>query len=288
MTPPATSPDLPDDDYVLGRTSEEYQRLRWQARLWEPITVRVLDQVGIGPGLRCLDVGCGPGEVMRLMAERVGASGQVTGVDNDGRLGREALAVLRTTVPGRFEFVHADVETTDELPGGPFDLVYVRLLLQHLHDPAAMLGKLYAWTRPGGVMLVQEFDGHTMGIWPQLATWGEFERVLYGVFEKTGRDARFGQKLPLHFAAAGLGEPDGTDVAGLLLPLAEIGVMFQAVYQSIRPVGLRLGLTTEADGQAFLAEIANVTHQRRGVGMSPLLVSAWKRKPPEPHTRPAL
>jgi len=38
-----TSPDLPDDDYVLGRTSQEYQRLRWQARLWEPITARVLD-----------------------------------------------------------------------------------------------------------------------------------------------------------------------------------------------------------------------------------------------------
>jgi len=193
-----TSPDLPDDDYVLGRTSQEYQRLRWQARLWEPITARVLDQVGIGPGMRRLD----------------------------------------------------------------------------------------AWTRPGGVMLVQEFDAHTMDIWPRLATWEEFERVLYGVFEKTGRDPRFGQKLPLHVAAAGLGGPDGTDVAGLLLPLVEIGVMFQAVYQSIRPVGLRLGLTTEADGQAFLAEIAEAAHERRGVGMSPLLVSVWKRKPPEPDTRP--
>jgi ubiquinone/menaquinone biosynthesis C-methylase UbiE len=61
---------------------------------------------------------------MRLMAERVGASGQVTGVDNDGRLGREALEILRATVPGWFEFVHADVEATEELPGGPFDLVY--------------------------------------------------------------------------------------------------------------------------------------------------------------------
>lgn len=137
-------------------------------------------------------------------------------------------------------------------------------------------------------MLVQEFDGHTMDIWPRLATWEEFERVLYGVFEKTGRDPRFGQKLPLHFAAAGLGEADGTYVAGLLLPLVKIAVMFQAVYQSIRPVGLRLGLTTGADGQAFLAEIAEATRERRGVGMSPLLVSGWKRKPPEPDMRPRL
>jgi hypothetical protein len=64
--------------------------------------------------------------------------------------------------------------------------------------------------------------------------------------------------------------------------------MFQAVYQSLRPVGLRLGLTTEADGQAFLAEIAEAVRERRGFAMSPLLVSAWKRKPPEPDTRTAL
>jgi 2-polyprenyl-3-methyl-5-hydroxy-6-metoxy-1,4-benzoquinol methylase len=63
MTRPASSPDLPDDGYVLGRTSGEYQRLRWQARLWEQVTARALDRVGIGPGMRCLDVGCGPGEV---------------------------------------------------------------------------------------------------------------------------------------------------------------------------------------------------------------------------------
>jgi ubiquinone/menaquinone biosynthesis C-methylase UbiE len=282
MTMPATSPDLPDDDYVLSRTSEEYQRLRWQARLWEQITAQALDRVGISPGMRCLDVGCGPGEVMRLMAGRVGASGHVTGIDNDGRLGREALDILRTTVPGQFEFVHADAETADELPGGRFDLVYARFLMFHLRDPVAMLRRLYAWTRPGGVMLVQDYDCHPMGVLPRLATWEEFERVFHGVCEKAGRDPRIGQQLPLHFAAAGVGEPDGTDVAGLLRPLSEVGGMFQAVYQSMRPAGLRLGLTTEAAGQAFIAEITEAIRERRGVGMSPLMVSAWKHKPPEP------
>lgn len=281
MTTPATSPDLPDDGYVMGRTSEEYQRLRWQASLWEQATARALDLAGISPGMRCLDVGSGPGEVMRLMAGRVGPSGQVTGIDNDGRLGREALDILRATVPGRFEFVQADAEVTEELPGGPFDLVYARLLLFHLRDPVAMLRKMYAWTRPGGVLLVQDYDCHTLDIVPRLATWEEFERVFYGVCEKAGRDARIGQKLPLHFAAAGMGEPDGTDVTALLRPLAEIGGMFQAVYESVRPAALGLGLTTEARGQAFTAEITEAIAERRGAGMSPLLVSAWKHKPPD-------
>src|SRR5215469_16929840 len=108
MATPARSPDLPDDGYVLARTSDEYQRLRRQARLWEQVTAQALDRVGIGAGMSCLDVGSGPGEVMRLMAERVGASLRVTGLDNDGRVGQEAVGVLRATVVWQFELIRAD------------------------------------------------------------------------------------------------------------------------------------------------------------------------------------
>jgi hypothetical protein len=54
----------------------------------------------------------------------------------------------------------------------------------------------------------------------------------------------------VHFATAGVGEPDGTDVARLPRPLAEIGGMIAAVYQSMLPAALRYGLTTEAAAQA--------------------------------------
>ena len=65
------------DRYALGRTPEEYERLRLQARTWEAATGRLFDEVGLAPGASCLDAGCGPGETMRLMAERVGPAGRV-------------------------------------------------------------------------------------------------------------------------------------------------------------------------------------------------------------------
>src|ERR1700761_6716696 len=114
MTLPVSA-DPPGDGYALGRAPAEYQRLRRQAGMWEQVTARVLGQAGLGPGMRCLDVGCGPGEVMRLMAGLAGPSRQVTGIDNDARLVQEALCVLRATGPGRFEFVQADVETAGEV-----------------------------------------------------------------------------------------------------------------------------------------------------------------------------
>jgi SAM-dependent methyltransferase len=236
--------------------------------------------------MHCLDVGSGPGEVMRLLADLVGPAGQVTGVDSDGRLGREGLGVLQAAVPGpeRFAFVETDVDAAGAdaaraFPGYPFDLVYARLLLSHLRDPVAMLRKLAAWARPGGLIIVQDYDVPAIGIWPPLATWEEFERVVFGVYERTGRDLMFGRKLPLHFTAAGLGEPDGTDVIGILGPTAELGWMYEGIYRSVLPAALRLGLTTEADSHAFLAEIAATASDRSRVGLWPLLISAWKRLP---------
>ena len=221
---------------------------------------------------------------MRLMAGLVAATGQVTGIDRDDRLGQEALHVLRDTVPGRFAFVHADAETTDAVPGGPFDLVFARFLLVFARDPAALVRKLYAWTRPGGVLLLQEYDPRIFDIEPQLDTWDEFERVLYGSFRRAGAHPHVGRQLPHLFAAAGLGSPDGTDVAGLLTPLYDILPLYEAAYHSLRPAALRSGLTTEAAGEAFLAELAEAADRPDTTAMAPLVISAWKHKPSIPGT----
>jgi len=81
--------------YALGREPEEYERLRAQAQVWQPATARLLEEVGLGPGERRLDAGCGPGEAMRLMAERVGSAGSVHGIDVDASLGDIAVDPAR-------------------------------------------------------------------------------------------------------------------------------------------------------------------------------------------------
>jgi|SRR4051812_25653167 ubiquinone/menaquinone biosynthesis C-methylase UbiE len=80
---------------VMGRTPEEYERLRAQAGMLEADTARLLDRAGVARGAGCLDAGCGAGDAMRLRAERAGADGEVVGVDVDARLGADAAARLR-------------------------------------------------------------------------------------------------------------------------------------------------------------------------------------------------
>jgi protein-L-isoaspartate O-methyltransferase len=69
---------------------------------------------------------------MRLIAERVGPSGHVMGIDVDAPLGDQALAMLRAAGHDHCDFACVDLTAEDVIPGAPFDLVYARLLLYHL------------------------------------------------------------------------------------------------------------------------------------------------------------
>jgi ubiquinone/menaquinone biosynthesis C-methylase UbiE len=266
-------------NYILGRSSEEYQRLREQARIWEAATMRVLQQAGLREGMSCLDLGCGPGEVMRLMSEMVGTSGQVTGIDADGKIGRQAIEMLQATTECRVSFLEGDLEATDDIPGQPFDLTYARLVLFHVRDPIAVLRKMHAWTKPGGAIVVQDFDLRTVDIYPKLESWSEFKKVVIDFLEQSGRDIHIGYKLPRYFVEAGIGDPDGTDVSGLIGSQVKFGATLRGIYRTLLPRAIQMGVTTEAESKAFLEELSAAEKgESYYSALMPLLIGAWKRK----------
>jgi SAM-dependent methyltransferase len=63
---------MPDQDYVLGHSHPEIDRLKRQAEMLRPITERLLVSAGNDEGMRVLDIGCGPGDVSMLIADLVG------------------------------------------------------------------------------------------------------------------------------------------------------------------------------------------------------------------------
>lgn len=268
------------DEYVMGRTSEEYQRLRRQAQIWERGTRQLFQRVGLTSGMSCLEIGCGPGESMRLMGEFVGASGSILGLDIDSKIGHEALGMLKTAGPSHFTFREADAETIPEIPEGPFDLTYTRLTLVHAKDPIALLQRMYEWTKPGGYVVAQEYYLRTYSVYPDWSGISEFEKVLYGVFQKAGKDLNLGHKLPQFFVDAGIGYPDGSDVACELLrfPKRESESMMRAAYASVLPIALKLGITSEADSQGFFRDVSIAASEQRHTILSPLLIGVWKRK----------
>jgi SAM-dependent methyltransferase len=262
--------------YIMGRTSQEHERLRRQAEVWSPATARLLDLAGPAAGDRCLDVGCGTGAVMELMAERVGPTGRVTGMDLDAGLGSDAAARCGG------QFVAADVEKDDDaVPAGGFDLVFGRLILLHVADPAAVLRRMWRWVAPGGTLVLQDYDMRVVDSYPPLAVMDEWRRVFLGTYAAVGRDIRLGTRLPTLFAEAGIGVPDTTDVSGRLGTLADSAGMIAATYRSIAPIAIERGLITEEQRDTWLSDLdaAARTYPAHS-GMWPLLVGALKRRTP--------
>ena len=109
--------------------------------------------------MRCIDLGCGGGQVTLEIARLVAPGESAVGVDMD----QIKLDLARRTAAqrglGNVEFRQLNVRDWDE-PGG-YDAVYCRVLLHHLSWPVDLLGRMWAAVRPGGVLIVEDadFDG---------------------------------------------------------------------------------------------------------------------------------
>ncbi len=268
---------LNPDGYVHARDADEYQRLRDQARMWQSATEALLDQFGLDPGMSALDVGSGSGAVMRLMANRVGPQGSVSGIEIDAKLGGQAIAALRAEGGAKFNYVEANVLDLELVPGSPFDLVFCRFFLMHMQDPVAVIEKIQGWVKPGGVIAAQEFDFGSIAIEPLCPAMGEFNRLFEGVFRGHGRNLRAGRQLPMQFEAAGIGLPDGTLAEAKFLPLKAIAPMLIGVYQSLFASAAELGMADPVRAEAFKKDMAEAGEDGRYYCLTPILIGAWKR-----------
>ncbi len=271
---------LLQDDYMLGYSSDEHERLLRQGQFLEPATRRVFHAVNLQPGWTCLDFACGPGAIMQLMGEMAGPSGQVTGIDRDAKAGRAAVERLQATGTSRYRFIEADMERIDDIGGEQFDLTFGRLALLYARDPVALLRKMYSWTKPGGYVAVQDYHVRTISVYPKLEACSELARIVMETHERQGYDTEFSLKLPALFVEAGIGVPDGTDVNLPLTPLEPFAAMYRALCRSLLPKATELGVTTEARMQSVFREIEQaLADGRQYAVLWPLMIGAWKRKP---------
>ena len=193
------------DTYLLGHSLAESRRLVLQAELLAPITRRFLDAAGIQPGMRVLDVGTGMGDVAFLVADMVGADGEVTGVDTS------AAAIAAATARGEGQsrrnvrFVTGDPATLSLEP--PFDAVVGRYVLLFQKEPVSMLRALNAKLRPGGSIAFHELDWQRVYSSPPAPTFDQCCRWAIEALRLGGADPFVGSKLYAAFVLAGFAPP---------------------------------------------------------------------------------
>lgn len=264
-----------DDGYILARTEAEYARLRQQARVWEDVTRRVLAGAGLAPGMRCLDAGCGPGEVMRLMGRIVGPEGHVTGCDIDARLGERALEDLRREEGGQFDFVAADIIAGDAVKGAPFDFVFARHLILHMVDPVGAVRALARLVRPGGTLALMDYDMSRMTCWPEEPVMTRAFAIITGCFTRSGKQADCGLRLAEYLREAGLPVPDAGLTDTFYAAIATRGPMVRAVLASLTPAAEALGVASAEEIADLQSRITALETANRHFALGPLMVGIW-------------
>jgi ubiquinone/menaquinone biosynthesis C-methylase UbiE len=189
---------MTDPQYLHGFTSEEQRRLIAQAEYWRDTLI--CPDLPYRPGERLLDVGCGVGAVLRVIAERHPGL-HLAGIDAEQRQIETARSHLRGAGAGEADLRLGDAAS---LPWaeGTFDHVYMMWFIEHLRDPRPVLREALRVLRPGGTITINETDYTTFKVWPPSPDWNAMEKAQHDHFARAGNEIA-GRRLAGLLASAG-------------------------------------------------------------------------------------
>lgn len=218
---------------------DERARLAAQERLWDAGTIDALTAAGVGPGSRVLEAGAGGGSITQWLAHQVGPEGHVLAVDLDTRF----VEPLRSSVVE----VHTLDLLTAELPRADFDVVHTRLVLEHLADRAGVIDRLIAALRPGGTLVVEDYDWTSFGF-AQVDDVGT--RAVQGILafmSSLGFDPVYGRRTATDLAGHGLRDVSGAGRSYLVGPGHPAMAFFSLSFAQLAPAAVQAGQMQESD-----------------------------------------
>ncbi|MFD0393730.1 class I SAM-dependent methyltransferase [Streptomyces nogalater] len=233
--------------------------------MFDPLSVRTLEHVGVHPGTRCLEIGAGSGSLARWLCGRA-APAAVVATDLD-------ISLLDTVREENLLPMVHDV-TRDDFPAESFDLVHARFVLNHLPERDRVLERIVRWLRPGGVLVVESFSWFPLDSSPDaryrkaMLRWGDLVR------DTIGTDSRWARNYPSALARHGLRDLGATTVAEHLRGGTALADFWQLTVDMSRHQLIDKGYLTPQEYEDFTALMRDPDFW----DLAPALTQAWGRK----------
>ncbi len=253
----------------------ERERLAGLEATYDPGTIRHLETIGVTEGWRCLEIGGGGGSITEWLGRRVGSRGSVLATDVNTRF-LDALSLPNLEVRKHDILV-------DDLPAESFDLIHARLLLEHLPERDQAMKRIVTALRPGGWLLIEDFDATRMlanppGIfrypWDGAKRSVKIFRSLFKVMQSAGYDPEYGARLPSVLVEHGLIDIGAEMRSGLSWGGSRGTLMPAWTLEQLRGLLEQAGVSAKDVDR----EIASFGDPNIAT-FSPLIVSAWGRRP---------
>lgn len=225
---------------------------RLENRAKDAVFVRLFEKyvakLALPPSANVLEVGCGTGAMLRLLARR-GFQGRALGIDQSPMFVEAAREFAENEgVGSRIAFSVGDAHKIDA-PDGSFDAVIVNTVISHVSDPRTVLSELARVVRRGGKVAI--FDG-------------DYASLTYA-----HQDVELGRRMDGALASATFNNPRIMRDLALPLPLyelkltaawgdavAEIGhaSFFKSFAETYVPYVIKSGMVPAGEASEWLAE----------------------------------
>jgi len=257
--------------YVFANSSKEAQtRFASLSTIYDRGTIRHLEDLGVGRGWHCLEIGGGSGTIAKWLADRVGSTGHVLTTDLDTRFlehfKRSNLKVCRHNVG------------TDPLPESTFDLIHTRLVLMHVPERDAALAKMISSLKRGGWLLSEEYDSCSMLPDPVAnphETILASHRAMQRLLEDNGVNRRYGRLLSGLLQARGLSSV-GAEGQLFLWQGGSVGIaLMRANLEQLRETMIERSYITQQEFDEDLARLDDPDL----LMPSSILWSVWGQRP---------
>ena len=282
--PNTEGPTITAGYYIIRGGSAGRERLRLLSRVMHGATTRLLDRVGVRPGMSYLDMGCGGGDVTIELAKRAGPTSQIVGEDIDTI--KLSLAEQESKAQGFPDIVFrcADVygtpnEAVAAVPPA-FDFIYVRFLLTHLPNPRTALSRLVKRLRPGGMLVVEDIDfsGHLCH--PEHPAFRSYHELHIESMHRRGGDPYIGPKLPGMLKEAGLCQIE-VNVEQPIGITGEVKLVPAITMENIGEAILSDGLCTKEELATVIGQLHQLAQDETTLTGMPRIIQTWARRGPK-------
>jgi ubiquinone/menaquinone biosynthesis C-methylase UbiE len=263
--------------YAIRGGKAGARRLDLLAHVMAPTTEALLAAAGVGPGMRCADVGCGAGHVSRTLAGMVGPTGSVVGLDFDPVKLATARAECGKAGATNVEFRLADVTLWSE--PGAYDLIYGRFIVSHLAERPAQVARMCGALGASGTLVLEDID--FSGAFCRPANrWYERYCVLYAeVIGRRGGDANAGADLYRMCLDAGLQDVRVRVAQPVHCGRAAEKELSLSTMVNIADAVAADGLADRDELAEIIREFTAFTEDPRSVIACPRIFQVWGRLP---------
>jgi SAM-dependent methyltransferase len=256
--------------YLLDNAAREASaRFDALSALFDPGTIRHLEDRGIGAGWHCLEVGGGGGSITAWLAERVGPTGHVLVTDIDSRF-------LEPLDASNVEVRRHDV-VTDPLPQAAFDLIHARAVLIHLPERERVLARLVAALKPGGWLVDEEFDSASL-LPDQTKYPGEIllktQLAMMRLMDDRGVERRFGRMLFERLRSLGLEAVDAEARMSMWHCGSPGASLMRVNFEQLREAMISGGYVTAQQIAQDISQLGNALFMTP----SPIMWAAWGQR----------